>query len=72
MDTFDAAWEVLEEQGSCDARGSAEYRRVRAEWERTGEMLAALTFILKLANQVPPPKTIAQDRSGSTIDKPAG
>lgn len=49
--TFDLVWDVMAEQGKCDARGAAEYERVKREWMRAkyAEVLAA--FILASANQ---------------------
>ena len=56
MDDFDAAWDVLAEQGVCDDRGSAEYRRLRGEWERDARLYLALQFIRNNANNPPPDK----------------
>jgi hypothetical protein len=52
MDVFDRAWKILEAKSACDARGGAEYTRLRRSW-RTFGLLVALDFIYKGANMPP-------------------
>lgn len=55
-DVFDAAWDALAEQSRCDARGGAEYRRVRDAWDRVFGKMVAMEFILPRANEGPDQK----------------
>ena len=64
MDDFDVCWDVLAEQGMCDARGSMEYQRIRDRWDYRDQMLTAMLYILTKANERPPPIRDA------TTDKP--
>lgn len=53
---FDRAWDELASKSRCDARGSAEYKRVLAKWKSSGFRLALCMFILTEANREPPPR----------------
>jgi len=66
---FDAAWDALADQGSCDARG-AEYERVLGEWEGEGLMVALLRFILISANRPAPSPLPDNSRSESESTPP--
>lgn len=54
LGVFDQVWDMAAEQGGCDARGGAEYRRVAAIWERGGQRLVTLMFILRQASNMTP------------------
>lgn len=54
-DVFDRAWDQLAAKGRCDARGGAEYVRIRGDWDRLMGLLYAVDFIAQVANQIPPP-----------------
>lgn len=47
---WEHAWEQLAEQGSCDALGGAEYRRLRVMWHQAGRP-DARAFIIAHANK---------------------
>lgn len=50
-DVFDRAWILLEREGRCDARGGAEYRRIRRSWDRVVGVLHAVDLITHRANR---------------------
>lgn len=53
MDPFDKAWDMLEKQSKCDAKGGAEYVRIRRTWERLVGLSYALDYIVNAANEPP-------------------
>jgi hypothetical protein len=55
-DAFDRIWDVIAEEGGCDARGGSEYQRVLAEWLATDCKGFIWNFITLAANRPAPPK----------------
>ena len=61
---FHAAWTTLAAEGACDGHGSAEYRRVLAEWEKVGCPMPPHGFIYWRANIGPADHWTLVDPSG--------
>ena len=50
MEHFDEIWDALAAKGFCDARGGAEYQRVRAAWFKFGYFNLLWQFIIDSSN----------------------
>lgn len=50
---FDRLWDFLADHGVTDARDSAEYLRVKKEWEERASIFELIRFMNDRANQCP-------------------
>lgn len=65
MDHFDRVWDWLAYRGLADGRGGAEYRRVRAEWEREGKLAWRMSYLRERIDATAERIAIEEEGNGS-------